>query len=215
VKTNISLAGLTKELKRDTVSAHAWNDPQQWEEKPEGGWVVEPDDWDSTWTLRPNSGEMLITTECYVTFSCSARMESSSTPADDQSLVVQAHIDGVDTAIPIITFPSLAKMIDRSREVQVIKPEDTGANSSVTKAFYLLHIPFAEDILLWSSAGLTGNAPPNHLHTFETLQGSIPKFSEMTIKIANDRPYQDGSGNDLEIAYSRYFVHVFEDPGNG
>lgn len=213
MKTNISLAGLSKEFKRDTVSAHAWHDPQQWQNKPEGGWASEPDDWDSTWTLEPNADEMMIVTECFATFSCGSNFESSGVAANDQSLIVEAHIAGVPTAIPIITFASMAKMMDRSRKVEVIAPQDVTATSSIQKAFYVLHIPFAEDILLWSSAGLTGQAPPNHLHTYDTLKGPIPKFSKMTIRIANDRPYEDGAGGAIEMAWSRYFVHIFEDLG--
>jgi len=213
MKTNISLAGLTKEFGRDTVSAHPWCDPQQWENKPESGWANEPDDWDSTWTLEPDEGEMIIVTECFATFSCGSNFETSDVAASDQSLVVEAHIAGIPTAIPIITFPSMAKMMDRSRKIDVISPQDVSATSSIQKAFYVLHIPFAEDILLWSSAGLTGQAPPNHLNTYTTIKGEIPKFSKMTIRIANDRPYGDGDGGSIELAWSRYFIHIFEDPG--
>ena len=214
MKTNISMAGLTTELKRDTISAHPWNDPQRWDNKPEGGWANEPDDWDSTWTLAPDDDQMMIVTECFVTFSCSANFESSETPADDQSLIVEAQIAGVPTSIPIITFPSIAKMIDRSRDIHIHEPKGTVATSSIQQPFYVLHIPFAEDILLWSSSGLTGQAPPAHLYTYDTPSGPIPKFGSMTIRIANDRPYNDGNDGALEMAWSRYFVHMFEDPGN-
>ena len=116
--------------------------------------------------------------------------------------------------IEIIRFPSLGKLIDRSLTKQVIVPVDVTATSSIQKAFYEMHIPFAEDVLLWSSAGVdTGQTPPA-LYTYDTLEGAMPKFSKMTSRIANNRPYEDGNSGDIELAYSRYFVHIFEDPGN-
>ena len=89
MKTNISLAGLSKEFKQQTVSCHPWNNPQKWALKPESGWAVEPDDWDSEWTLEPDEDRMIIATDCFITVSCAASIEESATEADDQSLIIE------------------------------------------------------------------------------------------------------------------------------
>ena len=190
-------------LTRDTISSHPWNRPNEWQ----------IDAYDSTWKLKPLSseetedgyGQMYVVKMCLMT--CSADIVI----APECSMVIEGFIYEGGDPIPIIEFKNFDETINRASAIDFIAVNGVGEGASITKPFYKVELPFAQEILLWDSAGLDfSQGPPV---PYRDTQGNV-KLKYMTCRITGNQPYKNGQDEIVEMAWSRYFVDIYRDPGN-
>lgn len=196
-----SQLGLVDMLRTDTVSAHPWNRPDEWQLKPSGGWVNPPTDYDSTWELKPVAGEVFVVTACQIQMSADVILVASN--------AMQVHVT-IQTLIPpiqVTQFIHADEFLNRASEVNYYPVSGITAGSEITRPFYRTVIPFASKIFLWSTAGID----PGTGQPWVDRMGNV-KLRSMTAKIANHRPYADPNAAALQTAWSRYFVDVYRDP---
>ena len=187
-----SQLGLVDYIKRDTISAHPWHRSNEWQ-------VSESD---SLWTLKPDPGEVYVATECYI------QMSADILITPDNAMVIDAYLDNGIKAAEIIRFKNFDELLVRSTEVQLFQPENVVSNSSLTGAWYKCVIPFASEVVLWSTAGIISPDPLQ----FNVDATGAPKLSYMTARILNNESYKNGANEIVETAWSRYFVHIYKDP---
>ena len=201
----ISEKGLTEALGQNTLHSHPWNRENLWVLCPdqESGWGETPKD--SRWTLEPPTGQMYVATHCYIQCSCDVLI----TPA--KAMIVEGYFGASDeTPYEITRFSYLDIMTNRAHEKKILDPSTGHAGGSepgmcMTKKFYDLKIPFAEEVLIWSSADGTIMAP-------SLDQEGKAKFRRMVVRIADDEPYKDSTDALVETALSRYLCDVYTDP---
>jgi hypothetical protein len=197
----LSQLGLTNYLRTDTVSAHPWHRPNEWQLKPTGGWVNPPTDYNSTWELKPIAGEVYIITACQIQISADVMVDLSN------AMQVHAVIQNPIPPIYITQFAHFDELLNRASEVFYYPVFGIGEGAEITKPFYRSVIPFSQQIILWSTAGINLSNGQPHKNSL-----GIVKFRSMTAKIANHRPYLDSSGSVAQTIWSRYFVDVYKDP---
>jgi hypothetical protein len=193
--------GLTNYLRTDTVSSHPWHRPDEWQLKPSEGWVNPPTGYNSVWGLKPKAGEMFVVTACQVQMSADAIITNAN--------AMQVHVT-IQNPIPpiyITQFAHLDEFLNRASEVFYYPISGVGENAEITRPFYRAIIPFAQQILLWSTAGLNLSTT----QPYRDRSGNV-KFRSMTAKIANNLPYLDATGSITQTAWSRYFIDVYQDP---
>jgi len=203
-----SQLGLSDNYKtQETIHSHPWNRENEWVLCPDpvAGWGETTKD--SRWELKPPAGDMYIATHCFVQCSCDILV----TP--ERALIVEGVFDDADEAgkVEITRFSYLDILTSRASEKRILDP-NTGHGAgatpgeTLTKRFYELKIPFAHEVLLWSSAALTGGQP--------ALDGAgNAKFRKMIVRIGDNEPYTNAAGTaPAETTLSRYFCDVYTDP---
>jgi hypothetical protein len=198
-----SQLGLVNFLRTDTVSAHPWHRPDEWILKPAGGWANPPADYNSTWELKPISGEVYIVTACQIQMSADVILTPSN--------AMQVHVT-IQSPIPpimVTQFIHADEFLNRASEVTYYPISGVTDGAEITKPIYRTVIPFASKIFLWGTAGIdpaTGQPRSDRL-------GNV-KLRSMTAKIADNRPYSDPGGVPIQTGWSRYFVDVYAEPDN-
>jgi hypothetical protein len=196
-----SQLGLTEMVRTDTVSAHPWNRPDEWQLKPSGGWVNPPTDYNSTWELKPANGEVFVVTACQIQMSADVIIAAAN------AMQVHVTIQSPIPPIKVTEFIHADEFLNRASEVTYYPISGVTAGAEITRPFYRTVIPFAAKIFLWSTAGIdpgTGQPRVDRL-------GNV-KLRSMTAKIGGDRPYADPVGAIIQTGWSRYFVDVYRDP---
>jgi hypothetical protein len=190
---NTDQLGIGDYLGRDTISAHPWHRNNEWELGVS----------DSLWTLKPDPGQVYISTECYI------QMSADILITPENAMVIDAYLDNGILAKEVIRFKNFDELLLRSTEVILYEPQNIAEGSSLSGGWYKCIIPFASEVVLWSSAGIIDPGPPLSIQTDNT---GAPKLAYMTARIDNHQPYKNGGGVLVETAWSRYFVHIYEDP---
>jgi len=181
----------------DTLTSHSWKDPTAWPAVDNSEWIVEPD-----------AGQVIVLLGVLIKFT-----HGMDIPADSKMTLEGIFDDGVDPYL-ITEYDSVEALYRRGDQESFLNLNDPGGGP-FRKPIVELKYEFSQHIFLWSSAGLTGDPPPNHLYVDKL---GIPKFKKLRVKIADNVPYKyysDGEGDStLEIACSRYFAAIYADPGN-
>jgi hypothetical protein len=196
-----SQLGLTDILRTDTVSAHPWNRPDYWMLKPSGGWVNPPTDYDSSWELKPNTGEVFVVNACQI------QMSADVLIAPSNSMQVYVSIQTPIPNIKVTEFIYADEFLNRASEVNYYPIDNITAGACITHPFYRTVIPFAQKIFLWGSAGIDMSIG----QPYKDRLGNT-KLRSMIIKIADNLPYKNPNNEIIETGWSRYFVDVYRDP---
>jgi len=181
----------------DTITSHDWHDPSKWSATD-----------NSEWFITPSAGEVIVLTGVMIKFT-----HGMDIPLASKMTLDGIFADGVDP-YPITEYDSVGALIRRGDKEEFINLSDPGEGAPFRRSIIKLTYEFSRHIFLWDSAGLTGEAPPNHLYV-DAL--GIPKFKKLRVKIADNEPYKyfnDTGDSTLEIACSRYFATRYNDPGN-
>ena len=132
-------------LTRDTISSHPWHRTEEWT----------IDGYNSLWTLEPQAidaygenGEVYVVKMCLIT--CSADMVLNP----ENSMIIEGYLYDGGSPIPIIEFKYLDEMINRASKIDYFNIANITGGSSMTRPFYKIELPFAQEILLWGSAGI-------------------------------------------------------------
>lgn len=170
--------GLPVEVKYfDTIGTHEWGKPSTW---------PSPDD--SRWTLDPEGGEAVKITEVMVV------LTENTVIHEGGDMVIEFWIDGNDGPVKSHSYASVNDWMSRALD----KERLPYAGPEVSQNIIQLNIPFAQQPVLWSSAGTDA-------------QGN-PKLNKMTVRIADDQPYKQPDGEGAELVRAKYFVEVYVDP---
>jgi hypothetical protein len=172
----------------DTITSHDWSDTSAW-----------PATDNSVWTLQPGADEVYKVTGVLIKFTEDMIIHSGG------GMIIKGHIDGwASSPITLAQYSSMADFMARADEMNRIAYSGP-INGDVNKPIIQLKFDFSKPVIIWSSAGVTGGNP--HVD----ILGN-PKWEYMTAEIADDLPYKDDNSDPAQMARSRYFVEIYEDP---
>lgn len=175
-------------LQFDTITSHDWANTAKW---------PAPDN--SIWDLTPSDGKALKLTGVLIRFSENMIVHNGG------DMIVELLLDGFPYSPYEVTRYSCMRDFMARADFWDKLDYNGPTGGDVNSPIIGIKLDFSKPVILWSSASFTSGGPE------VDLLGNI-KFKTMRTRIADNQPYKNDSGDPVQIACSRYFVEVYQDP---
>lgn len=174
----------------DTITTHSWAHTSEWSAPNE-----------SKYEIIPAAGKAIVLSGVLIRFS-----EGMIAPANNEHILEYILEGWQYSPYKITGYPSLRSLFSRADIID--RSDYQGTGGDISKPIISLKYDFSRPIVLWSSGGVVGGAPKLD------AQGQ-PRFQKLRVRLAANEPYKDTNGDPVEMACSRYFATIYNDPYYG
>lgn len=169
------------------------DDISTWDFTKKNEWNIQNGNLKSDWVLTPPDGEVWLYSEVKILLSSSTII--------DKSIFIEFRIPGISSPVKTVIYRGRADLAIRSETITMV-PHNCKIGNDLSEDFHVYSLQFAEDVLLWSSAGLANDGTPK---TYGSARNSKPKIGSMVMRIEGDQPLQG------QMAKCRYHVCRYVD----